>query len=97
MIKTLLALSAAAVLNASAAAAAEPIRIPVHDLKLDTAAGAAALDLRIREAARERCGAAAPIRLVDTHCVVAFRREVLAQLPRQERSDFARARRVDRF
>jgi UrcA family protein len=94
MTRTLLSITAAALLYA-APAAAQDVRVPVGDLDLSTGAGAAAFDARVASAARDACTVAS--RLVNAACVAQVQREAVRQLPQSRQDDYARARRGERI
>ncbi len=88
-------LFAVAVLSASSALAQSPdARIPFGDLDLSSAAGAAAFDARVDQAADQMCrdfavtGSRIPNRQA---CRSTVRSEALRQLPRSRQVEYARA------
>jgi len=87
------ALAVAAMTSLGAgAASAQTARIPFGDLNLSTAAGAAAFDARIADAAQSMCrNATRPAsRLNDSaHCAAAVRAEAVSQLPAEARAGYA--------
>ncbi|WP_395944286.1 UrcA family protein [Brevundimonas sp.] len=89
-------LFAVAALSASVAAPAmaQEARIAFRDLDLSSAAGAAALDTRIDQAAADLCRnyAAPGSRIINRQaCRAAVQAEVMQQLPRSRQIDYARA------
>lgn len=95
MIRTALALSAAALLSA-APAAAQTVRVPFGDLDLSTLAGAQAFDARVADAARDACSIG-PRALINDNCVRRVQKEALRSLPAARQDEYARARRSDRI
>ncbi|OGN50188.1 MAG: hypothetical protein A2352_05220 [Caulobacterales bacterium RIFOXYB1_FULL_67_16] len=90
-------LFAVAVLSASSALAqSQDARIPFGDLDLSSAAGAAAFDARVDQAAERMCrdyrftGGSIINR---QSCRAAVRNEAMRQLPRSHQVDYARASR----
>jgi UrcA family protein len=88
------ALFAVAVLSVSPALAQDEAKISFRDLDLSTAAGAAAFDGRIDQAAADLCRnfTVPGSRIVNRRpCEVAVRAEAMRQLPRQRQVEYARA------
>lgn len=88
--------SALAIAAIAGAASAQTARIPYGDLNLSTAAGVAAFDARVTDAAQSMCkDATRPIsRLNDSsYCTAAVRAEAVSQLPAQARAQYAANRR----
>jgi UrcA family protein len=91
-----LILASALAVAAVAGAASAETRILYGDLNLSTAAGVAAFDARIANAAQSMCkDATRPVsRLSDSaHCAAAVRAEAVSQLPAQARAQYAANRR----
>ena len=87
-------LFAVAVLSVSPALAQDEATIPFRDLDLSSAAGAAAFDGRIDQAAADLCrNVTVPgSRIVRREaCREAVRAEAMRQLPRSRQIDYARA------
>lgn len=91
MTRTMLALTAAALLSA-APAAAQDVRVAYGDLNLSSLPGAVAFDARVADAVRDACLQG---RLVNTLCVAKVQREAVRQLPQLRQEEYARARRGD--
>ena len=87
MKRSLITLTAAAVLGTAAPAMAETLSIPYQDLNLATAKGQAALDGRIDAAVREFCG----MNRTTTGTRISSRetRECYAQTSKQAKEKFA--------
>lgn len=92
MTKTLLSLTALAVLTAGSAAAQDAVRVPVADLDLSTRAGAAAFDARVAAEARDVCLRGSRS-IPDAICIQRIQREAVRLLPQSRQDDYARARR----
>lgn len=96
--KILASLAAVLIVSAAAgAASAQEARIGWSDLDLASTVGAATFDARVDAAAQRMCRfAKRPLSLLSDRefCFGAVQREVLQQLPREARIDYARSRRA---
>ncbi len=87
MKRSLVALTAAAVLGAATPAMAESLSIPYHDLNLATEKGQEILDRRIDTAVREFCGMDATT--TGTRITSRDARECYEQVSKQAKAQFA--------
>lgn len=90
--KTLIAITAAAVTLMAGAASAQDYRIQFGDLDLATPEGAARFDTRVERAARSLCGGLSPLQARS--CVSRFKAEAETLLPSIRRNEYARGRSV---
>jgi UrcA family protein len=95
--KTLISLSAALIAAVATPALAQSplladgrVQVRIGDLDISTAAGAAALDRRIGQAARSAC--AGGLGLQAHRCRAMVRNDLMEALPLARRQDYARAR-----